>query len=403
MTSFPSVEIVAGGAGVLQFQVNTTNASGGYGIYRTAGGHLQFQGGSSGYQFMNDANTADLLHLMPGGDVGIGIPLGTSPLVSRLDIRGAVGQWETLSLAGDSQSTITLRNKATPAQTAAVISSNYGGGTTTSTTRLEAAGGFALGVGVTSFHAGQRVVLNVPNAGNDGWVQVRAPGDGAVLLQLQSSTAVNQLGMYAAVGTGDVRIGARGTMTLHAGNANYTAQNEVVRLLANGNAGVGVTAPQARLDVGVPGGPQSAIHITSQGAGDGDLPALRWRNAAGHDKLEIWTSLGATPTARIKAAGTLALHAGNVGFTDINEFLTILINGNVGIGNTAPGDRLVVNGTVNASVGFTVAGQCYVGGAGTPGRISSNDFRFLSSGSSAGLFNSSGTRRLVGNDGCYYA
>jgi hypothetical protein len=39
------------------------------------------------------------------------------------------------------------------------------------------------------------------------------------------------------------------------------------------------------------------MHISSDGADAGDIPALRWRNASGDDKLAIMTNLGATDGA----------------------------------------------------------------------------------------------------------
>jgi hypothetical protein len=148
MTTFPSVEIVPGGTGLLHFQADATNASGGYGIFKTANGHLTFQGGPNGYMYVNQAANAVLATMTNGGDVGI----GTAGPLARLEIRGAAGEYETLALSADSQSTITMRTKASTSLRTVVFSSNYGDGSAGaiagSTTRVESGGGFAVGIGV---------------------------------------------------------------------------------------------------------------------------------------------------------------------------------------------------------------------------------------------------------------
>ena len=60
-----------------------------------------------------------------------------------------------------------------------------------------------------------------------------------------------------------------------------------MRLTPGKQVGIGTSNPQAKLDVRVAGGAQQAMHISSDGADAGDIPALRWRNASGDDKLAI--------------------------------------------------------------------------------------------------------------------
>ena len=257
---------------------------------------------------------------------------------------------------------------------------------------------------MTGFHAGQRVVLNIPNDGNNSRVQVRSidPGPqgqpGAVMLQLRTYSSTDLLGLNGIQGAAEARINALSSLALGSGNGDFVGNVEVMRLTPGKQVGIGTSSPQAKLDVRVPAGPQPAMHISSDGAGAGDIPALRWRNASGDDKLAIMTNLGATPTARIKSAGTLALHAGSQaqGYGGENEFVTILANGNVGIGTTTPGARLDVNGDIKVALGLTSAKPIAANGLGNDGRIEARQFYALIGSGSTG-------KRIADENGCYYA
>lgn len=69
MTDFTNVTLVDGGTGVLKFDTSASTASGGYGIFKTIHGHLTFQGGSSGYMYVNQASTAILATMLGDGSV----------------------------------------------------------------------------------------------------------------------------------------------------------------------------------------------------------------------------------------------------------------------------------------------------------------------------------------------
>ena len=95
--------------GMLRFTSASTasGASGGNCIFRATGDTLMFQSGTGGHLFVNSNSSVIALKMTDGGDVGVGAAV---PL-ARLEVRAAAGNLETLALSGDSQSTITMRNK----------------------------------------------------------------------------------------------------------------------------------------------------------------------------------------------------------------------------------------------------------------------------------------------------
>lgn len=111
-----------------------------------------------------------------------------------------------------------------------------------------------------------------------------------------------------------------------------------------GTLGVGTSAPAGRADIVATGlGEQELLNLISGGVGGGDLPTLRWKANDGRVELELWTD-SSSGYSRLKSAGALALHAGGVGWTGSNEFITVQQTGNVGIGTLTPQARLHVAG-----------------------------------------------------------
>jgi hypothetical protein len=80
------------------------------------------------------------------------------------------------------------------------------------------------------------------------------------------------------------------------------------------NADVVIAAPTA--------GSRNNIVVKSGGNTSGDLAGYFVASANGTGMLEMWSD-SVAGTQRIKAAGTLAIHAGNVGFTATNQYLTL--------------------------------------------------------------------------------
>lgn len=109
-----------------------------------------------------------------------------------------------------------------------------------------------------------------------------------------------------------------------------------------GSLGVGTPTPVGRADIVAAGpGAQEVVNLIAGGSGPGDLPSLRWKASNGTIELDLWTD-SENGYSRLKSAGVLGLHAGNVGWDADNEFVTIQTSGAVGIGTTAPLARLDV-------------------------------------------------------------
>ncbi|WP_422082353.1 hypothetical protein [Ulvibacterium sp.] len=161
--------------------------------------------------------------------------------------------------------------------------------------------------------------------------QIRAFAKG-----LPQDLAVNYQGWTAVdeplTGTNTVdvpyraKINGQSIWTENGANINYGV----------GNVGIGTTNPAARLQV----------HI------NGDQRALRIKNDANNAQFNLWT----TETGSIKQ---LRLDEDTTGST----VATFSDNGNVGIGTTAPDDKLTVKGRIHAEevkVDLSVPGPDYV-------------------------------------------
>ena len=116
---------------------------------------------------------------------------------------------------------------------------------------------------------------------------------------------------------------------------------------STGNVGIGTTNPGAALDVDVTSN-FNGIHV-----GDGtQAPGIQWltNNASGYNWMISTNkeSLGALNFSVAASAGS----AGNP--TSNGSVMSILNNGNVGIGNTSPGSKLEVQGS---EIRFTEPGH----------------------------------------------
>ncbi|MBI4492563.1 MAG: hypothetical protein HY690_07195 [Chloroflexi bacterium] len=129
----------------------------------------------------------------------------------------------------------------------------------------------------------------------------------------------------------------------------------------------GLVITRADLIAGAAGG-QEVLNLIAGGDGAGDLPALRWKSASGTVRLELWTD-AANGYSRLKSAGTLALHAGNVGFTGQNEFVTITPSGDVGVGIASPLSILHVRRDVTGQLGPSLTLMNGNGGVGAGASI----------------------------------
>jgi hypothetical protein len=196
-------------------------------------------------------------------------------------------------------------------------------------------------------------------------------GDG---LQYRTSTRTIGIG---SVGGVNALYGGSGTeLTFHIGS-------ERMRISNTGNVGIGTTAPNTILD----------LNNTYYNGTPSTLAQLI-------NKIALWSS-GATPTYGIGiSTGALNITAGEAaGIVSIytggsSERMRVAANGNVGIGNTTPADKLSVTGAINFTSSLKFGGVSVIDNAGTDVYINSRVIRNNSSSMQDGMYigyNNTGT------------
>lgn len=117
-------------------------------------------------------------------------------------------------------------------------------------------------------------------------------------------------------------------------------------ILGNGNVGIGTTSPGAKLDI--VGGDWNL--------GAGNPGDLRIGNSAFNFRIGVATGGGGAGTARLFSQGGYLLLG-----TNNSTHLSITTSGNVGIGETNPGNKLRVTGDPASTAHIFSAGSSYSG------------------------------------------
>jgi hypothetical protein len=147
--------------------------------------------------------------------------------------------------------------------------------------------------------------------GGVGWSFAR-PSDGALAHAIYTYNT--------AAGTkNNLAISARSDIVFTAGNSGPAAAPERLRITENGNVGIGTTSPGYKLHV-AGSNPQIVVQSTS---GTADLWGIHSDNTT-----QRWSLVNNT--------------------SGYGEVMTVLRNGNVGIGATSPSYKLQVTGSVRA-------------------------------------------------------
>ena len=154
-------------------------------------------------------------------------------------------------------------------------------------------------------------------------VSVSTAGDYAALINNTNSTnGYGLLARTASTGTSSYAFAAR------------AGSSDIFVVRADGNVGIGTTSPGQKLDVS---GNIASNSIYLYDSTSNDRLVL---DLDGSDNLQIST-------------GTSTGSRGITFFTESSEKMRILSGGNVGIGNTSPGNKLEVTGIIEATVGDT--------------------------------------------------
>ena len=283
-------------------------------------------------QWAQDASNN--IHNTNTGNVGVGT--GASAPAGKLEVRqiGNTGLYATLLLSFGANEDTFIRGGSS----AAVI--HIGDLTATTSKLLLMENGGIVGIGTTS-----PGILNGLDFSGYIHLHIKSTTTTSRFLAIDSAASNSGIVLNDSSQAADNRIW---TMSQAAGNgkltfSTYTDVGTPTHRLVidrSGNVGIGTAIPTRKLDLA---GDVGGLSFEA-GSGSPNSGVIRFGDSSGW-KLHFGRS-------RDSIGG--ALNAGTSGV-----LMTIQDNGNVGVGNVAPGYRLdVQGGQVNASGGLCIAGDC---------------------------------------------
>lgn len=347
-------------SGGFAYQVNGTTKA--YSYVENNYLRHQAQSGVGQYWF---ADGSIKMAMLSNGNVGIGT---TSP-GAKLDVRGSLA---TIAMFDGTYAGIqgiqVQRNGGDNVRLTANYS-GYGGG-------LESSDALRFSVNGADISNPSMYIETTGNVGigtDSPSTKLHVSSSGDTILRVTSAD-----GNAAFLDLGDASDPDGGRIVYDSGSnlALYTASSERMRILANGNVGIGTTNPGYKLQVSggnamINGGSSNSLFLSI------DTNYL-------YGDVNGVVIAGANNNFRIK--------------TDGSERVRVIANGNVGIGTTSPNSKLQVDGEIDANGddGYRINGKAWA--AESSNNLRLGDWDGESFSTSIYGSNSSEVMRVTGNN-----
>src|SRR3990167_7898454 len=313
-------------------------------------------GTATNHPFQLRTNNAAVMTLTTSGNVGIGTTsptfkldvAGSGYFSSSLFAGGAITGTSTLNITGLATfvSASTTNVGSTGSAYFATSNGNVGIGTTGPVGKLDIITGAVTAVGAlasSGIHIGEAGDVNRIAEISLGWSNGGANTNAPASLGFITTSATGQTKGALYFATRDV--------------TTDTAPTERMRIQSNGNVGIGTTGPGTQLDIVNDGGVADGIRVgnnrTNTTRKFGGLQVAHYTNSE-EDLGLIWGDNNTSSNDIYIGGGTSSFNAA----TSINFYtaansttvtgtnrMVIDSGGNVGIGTTAPGELLEVNGS----------------------------------------------------------